>query len=279
MKPNLARNVLKRSKDIPGWRSDAAGMLFAMLDEVQQANEIKGNAFEIGCHLGKCSALLGSFLDRPSERLGICDIFDRQDLNLSSSGGRDSKNKKEVFLGNMKDFFGATDFIDAFHKPSSELTVEETGKNVRLFHVDGGHSADEALSDIKIAAKSLTAKGAIVVDDALSASWVAVTEGIFRFLLENEGDWSALSVGFNKMVIVRTKFRSVYIPYFESRDFVWSYIPRLASAGIRKADLFGEEVYCFRVNYKGTGVKHLQPWPYKIARRIRQKIERITKRA
>ena len=278
MKPNLARDVLKRSKHIPGWRSDAAGMLFAMLDEVQQANEIEGDAFEIGCHHGKCSALLGSFLDRPSERLGVCDIFDLQDLNPSSSGGKDSKNKKEVFFRNMKDFFGTADFIDAFHKPSSELTVEETGKNVRIFHVDGGHSADEALSDIKIAAKSLNAKGVIVVDDALSASWVSVTEGIFRFLLENEGEWSALSVGFNKMVIVRTEFRNIYVPCFESRDFVWSYIPRLATAGIRKLDLFGEEVYCFRLDYKGTGVKHLQPWPYKIARRVRQKIEQIAKR-
>ena len=73
MKPAKAKAVAKQSKDIPGWFSQEASMLFAWIDEIQKRNNISGDCFEIGCHHGKSALMLGTMLDAGSENY-LCVI-------------------------------------------------------------------------------------------------------------------------------------------------------------------------------------------------------------
>lgn len=97
MRPSEAREITRKSRNIQGWFSDKAAMLFAWLDEIQQTNGITGDVFEIGCHHGKSTMLLGAMVQPHREKLGVCDLFGDQDANISGSGKGDS----ELFRRNL----------------------------------------------------------------------------------------------------------------------------------------------------------------------------------
>lgn len=211
MKPVQTMTLAERMRQVEGWFSLEAALLFSWIDEVQRAHSIAGHCFEIGVHRGK-SAILLSHLLRPGERLGVCDLFDEQSGNVSRSGSGD----RAVFESNMERFGTARDRLAIFAKSSLALTAAEIGTGQRFFHVDGGHNADEALSDVRLAAECLVRGGVIVVDDPFRHEWPGVTEAIIRFLDERP-DFSAVLVGFNKLVLVHSDSAAMYADSMDDR--------------------------------------------------------------
>src|SRR4051794_2960671 len=159
MRPHQAKATVRRIRPIEGWLEPEAGYLFALLDEAQLAQGVVGDAVEIGVHHGKSALLLGSMLDRSAERLVVCDVFGAQEDNPTVSGRGDY----DAFMSNVREWFGDASFLDVYKRRSSELTAEEIGRRCRLFHIDGGHSAEEALGDLRLGAACLCEGGTIVI--------------------------------------------------------------------------------------------------------------------
>ena len=204
MDPAQARRVAKTTHGISGWFSADAAALFALLDAVQRDDGVTGDLFEIGVHHGRSAVLLCS-MAQPGESVGACDLFGRQDLNVSASGAGD----RAVFEGNIAEFAPGFDRLVVHEGSSADLRPEDIGGPQRLFHVDGGHSRDEALGDIRLGAEVLHDRGAVVVDDPFRHEWPGVTEALLDFLGERP-DFSAIAVGFNKLVLVREQARAPY---------------------------------------------------------------------
>ena len=173
MQPADVRTITRRTRRVEGWFSAEAAGLFGLLDEAQRAAGVEGHLFEIGVHHGR-SAVLLSQLARPGERLGVCDLFGEQTQNVSASGS----GNRAIFEGNMAALAPGFDRLDVFATASDQLTPDRIGGPYRLFHIDGGHLREEALSDLRLAAGALHERGAIVVDDPFSVAWPGVTEGI-----------------------------------------------------------------------------------------------------
>ncbi|HWD75957.1 MAG TPA: class I SAM-dependent methyltransferase, partial [Solirubrobacteraceae bacterium] len=171
MQPAEVRAVTRRTRGIQGWFSSEAAGLFGLLDEAQRSAGVQGDLFEIGVHHGR-SAVLLSHLARPGERLGVCDLFGAQEQNVSDSGSGD----RGIFEANMAALASGFDRLDVFAMASDRLTPEQLGGPYRLFHIDGGHLREEALSDLRLGAAVLDPRGAIAVDDPFSVAWPGVTE-------------------------------------------------------------------------------------------------------
>jgi hypothetical protein len=206
MKASKANSFINKVKDINGWFSLEAVMLFAWIDEIQKSNGMTGDIFEIGVHHGKSAAILGAMIEPGREKLGVCDIFDNQEANVSASGC----GNRLIFEDNMESLLpDRLKDIKVYPKLSSDLTPEEIGTNYRFFHIDGGHNWDEALLDLELATHCTIDGGVIAIDDAINQEWLGVTEAIYRFLDKNP-DYTSLVLGFNKMLLVKKGYAEMY---------------------------------------------------------------------
>lgn len=205
-----ANKLFRKINKIQGWFSFESAMFFAMIDEIQKQNNVQGDIFEIGVHHGRSTLFLAGLLNNNSENLQVCDLFRKQDLNLSGSG----KGNKLIFENNLKRLFPQNKIV-VHEKLSTNLTIDEIGKKYRIFHIDGGHSMQETLSDMELAASSTIDLGIIVIDDPMTYVWPGVIHGIFEFLFKHK-DYTAVIAGFNKMVIVKKEFADIYAVNFDN---------------------------------------------------------------
>lgn len=195
---------------IEGWLTRDAAHLFVFLDCLQKEEGIKGDLFEIGVHHGRSAILLGLMAKCDSETLGLCDVFSKQEYNISHSGGGD----KSILLSNLKSFFKDIDYIHIYEKPSGKLRSEECGK-CRFFHIDGGHTVEETFNDLCIAADSIIDRGVVVIDDFCNVSYPEVVEGVFKFV-SDKGSLVPLLLGFNKLVLCKPAAHSWYFQNISS---------------------------------------------------------------
>ena len=57
------------------------------------------------------------------------------------------------------------------------------GQKVRLFSIDGGHTVEHTINDLRIAEACVTNGGIVFVDDYCNVNWPGVTEGLVRYML------------------------------------------------------------------------------------------------
>jgi hypothetical protein len=203
MTPREIKRAIRDSRGVRGWFLPAAAALFGLLDEAQKSADIHGDLFEIGAHHGKSAVLLGR-MARDDESVGVCDIFGRQEANASRSGAGD----RAIFDRNMRSIAPVA-AVRVYEKLSSALTPHEIGGPYRFFHIDGGHLAEEALADLRLAAAVVDQRGLIVVDDPFACQWPGVTEGILAFCHE-QPEFQVVALGFNKLVLARDAHRDIY---------------------------------------------------------------------
>ena len=82
-------------------------------------------------------------------------------------------------------------------------------------HIDGGHNADEALGDLRLAAEVTVPGGIIALDDAINPVWPGVAEGLMCFLRER-ADYCVALLGFNKAILCRRDVANMYVTPCES---------------------------------------------------------------
>jgi len=186
---------LDATRAVEGWFFPIDAYLFALIDEVQKREGIAGNLFEIGVHHGKTAIFLARML-REGEMLGVCDVFEQQELNRDRSG----EGSRELFLRNMRELGGPA---RVFAKPSSELTPDETTTRCRFFHIDGGHRPEDVIADLETAARALHADGVVALDDLFNPSWPGVSEGFHRFFAQSPDTFAPIFIGGNKVFFAR----------------------------------------------------------------------------
>lgn len=224
---------------IEGWFWNEAAQMFLWIDYLQKKEGIEGDLFEIGVHHGKSTIMLGLMTNKSKEKLGTCDIFSYQELNISHSGK--GTKSKDIFLDNFKSYFDNIDFLNIYKKSSSKLSVGECGK-CRFFHIDGGHTVDETYNDLNLASSTITEKGIVAIDDFYHALWTEVTEGIFKFLSTSKS-LLPFAIGFNKLFLCKPSMHKWYSEHIQQKD--WNNYIKGSRLQIFEKNLLGIKVQIF----------------------------------
>jgi SAM-dependent methyltransferase len=194
------RRYLDDTRDVEGWFFPVDAYLFGFVDEIQRRERLAGNLFEIGVHHGKTAIFLAR-MRREHELLGVCDVFDQQELNRDHSG----EGNRSIFERNLREHE-----LRVFAKLSSELTPDDTTTRCRFFHIDGGHRAEDVVNDLEVAARALLPDGVVALDDLFNPNWPGVGEGFYRFLAARPGVFVPILIGGNKVLFTRPEAAARY---------------------------------------------------------------------
>lgn len=189
----LSNPVSSRTKDyalrehlsVEGWLGIGAVATTIMLNEFQLNCGVRGSVCEIGVHHGRLFVLL-ALLRQEGETGVAIDVFENQHLNVDFSG----LGSREIFWSNVDRCVGSRDDIVTLSADSLTLSPDDIlsathHQSIRLFSVDGGHTARHLLNDVRLASEVLSPGGVVVVDDFYNADWPGVNEGVFRYLMES----------------------------------------------------------------------------------------------
>jgi hypothetical protein len=176
----LAAYVRHGNRRVHGWLERGAIDMICRFGRAQIAAGIDGHVAEIGIHHGRLCILL-TLLSRPGEATVAVDLFSRQELNSDRSGDGDLA----VFRKNMARH-ADTETLVVREGPSEEIVgrdiIDLAGGPIRLFSVDGGHSAATTLHDLETAEAALAPRGLIILDDCFNEFWPDVSTGLHVFL-------------------------------------------------------------------------------------------------
>jgi len=209
--PSLARlaaayRYLYYSDRIEGWMYQTTALAMMEIIWLQEEAGFAGNIAEIGVHHG-CSALALIAAARPDETLIAIDLFDRQDLNVDSSG----LGSLAAFQAHLRYLFPAAQ-VRTIAKSSIDIRGAEKAhglSDLRFFSVDGGHTRALTLNDLQIADASLAPHGIAVLDDVFNVGWPGVVSGLFAFLGRSSG-LVPFAVFPNKVFLCRAAFAERY---------------------------------------------------------------------
>jgi hypothetical protein len=191
------------------------------LDAAQRDNGIAGSVAEIGVHRGKFFIALHLLQLGAGSSVAI-DVFGDQQLNVDRSGRGDLN----IFLSNVERWASRAGLV--VHQGDStrltpETLLELAGSPVRLFSVDGGHTAETVFSDMCLAEASLSEGGVVIADDVFNGEWPDVAVGTLRYL-DHGGKLAPFAIGFNKTLFASpeycSKYRQVVQSLFERRRLV-----------------------------------------------------------
>jgi hypothetical protein len=189
-------------KTVQGWLDPTAVEPITVLSRTQAELGISGGIAEIGIHHGRLFILL-HLLRRGDERSAAYDLFEMQDANVDASG----KGDKETFLDNLRRHGCDSERIVVKSRNSLAMTPAEVRADagpVRLFSVDGGHTADITASDLALAEGSLCPGGIVILDDYFNESWPGVSEGAARYLSSGASKLVPVAIGGNKFMLTNS---------------------------------------------------------------------------
>ena len=178
--------------------------LLTYLTRVQDVLQIRGDIGEIGVHHGKFFVGLGH-LQKVSEKLWACDVFDEQKKNTDGSGF----GNRDAFQKACREN-GISDKDVHIHVGSSLELKSLKPFSFRLFSIDGGHSRVLTVNDLTLAAHHLVSGGILILDDVLNFAWPGVIDGFFTWLHYFPVDFAPFFVGYNKVFIVESSFHEMY---------------------------------------------------------------------
>ena len=166
---------------IDGWLQPA--VVYAV-DAVQRTHDelnITGALLEIGVHHGKFYLALDQ-CRRDTEAGYAMDLYEAgQKLNLDKSG----RGSLAAFKGHLKRWSRDPSATQIVSGDSTRLAHTEFARSVppvRLFSLDGGHTAAHAASDLRFAERVVTNGGVVFVDDIFNPEWPGVIEGVAAYL-------------------------------------------------------------------------------------------------
>jgi hypothetical protein len=234
--PIAKANRIVTEANVEGWLGGNIHHVVSFIDGLHQAQGLKGDIAEIGIHHGRLFFVLAAAA-REDERCYAIDLFDQQELNVDSSG----QGSKATFLKHAEELFPEVlPRLELIAGDSMGLTLpflrdKIPTKGLRIFSVDGGHTAPHAINDLVIAQELLLGGGIVLLDDFFGPHWPGVTEGFFRFMAEHNRRMAPLMIFENKL----------FLTTFSEH----SYMLRAAEEYLRP--LFGET---FDVHWKFTDI-------------------------
>jgi hypothetical protein len=196
MQPGFARYARLGNRQVQGWVVPGALGMVAALSQEQVRRGVTGGIVEIGVHHGRL--LIGlHLLAQGGEHTVAIDLFEDQTANVFKSGLGD----EAALRRNLKKHAAGAPEVKIVAADSTTLDGDAikamAGGPVRLFSVDGGHTAEIVEHDMATAAASLAAGGIVIADDVFHERWPGVYEGTLRFLDKND-ELVPFAIGFNK---------------------------------------------------------------------------------
>jgi cephalosporin hydroxylase len=167
---------------VEGWVQDGLLRYIKLVDQIQLDAGIDGQAAEIGVFHGKFLIALASLL-APAGKMTALDVFDDQSKNIDGAGEGSLEKIKENVAA-----YGRADIDYAYIKADSTALTALDRVNLirdrgpfRLFSVDGCHTTEHTLADLRTAEDCLSPGGVIILDDYMQPHWPGVTQAVSLF--------------------------------------------------------------------------------------------------
>jgi len=169
------------NKRMNGWWKDLLFDTYEVIDNYQKENSINGNIAEIGIYQGRSLIPLANF------RSG-------DELVIAMDNGKWVKDR--IYEKHLYDAYGSTDKIKLFFESSKDTLRYLNYSPYRLFYIDGDHSTEMTLNDLKIARQVSNDDGIMFLDDYKNNNFgPGIRKAVEIFLSEfNEYDM-AFTVG------------------------------------------------------------------------------------
>lgn len=241
-----------RHRSVEGWLFPTDISVIAALGEIQTRAGITGAVGEIGVHHGRLAILLYLMLHE-GERGWCVDIFEQQHLNVDHSGRGDSR----VFEKNLAKHGVRPEEIEIIAASSDTVRADDLIRAVgktRLMSIDGGHTAEATLGDLRLGHAILDERGAIILDDVFNKDWPGVVDGLMQFLAQPDHDLRPFAISTNKVFLCRGAHAEFYRDALEETE-------TLRRQRVKSSTFGGHEVTIF-------GRDHALAGPVPIAKRI-----------
>lgn len=213
---NLARYREVGFDHVHGWCDER---LFDTVDLLAGADiNRNGGCMEIGIHRGKLYILLNQVIDAGCRSYAV-DVFDNQSLNIDRSGE-----------GSLAEFRANLEKYDVHRGRNTEIVIgDSTDPGLRLeerigpgtlrfISIDGGHTPEHTLSDLRLATTLVANEGVVILDDILNHHWLGVIEGVNLFL-SGRPTLVPFAIGHNKLYLCKLSYQSAYFELFRTLDF------------------------------------------------------------
>jgi hypothetical protein len=192
---------------VRGWLESEVLTVLKLLDSSQRNSGITGSVAEIGVHHGKLFIAL-HLLKRPEESSVAIDVFGDQELNVDKSGAGDI-DKFHTNVRRWSSTVGLVVHQGDSTKVEPQALLSLAGSPIRLFSVDGGHTEQIVLSDMRLAESTLAEGGVVIADDVFNPQWPGVCVGTLRYL-DLGGALVPFMIGFNKVLFARPQYCRKY---------------------------------------------------------------------
>ncbi len=205
--------VLKAWPSIEGWPGQLDSVRLTISSAYFQAlKDVSGSICEIGVHHGKFFLLLDA-LRQTGEAAIALDLFEDQSKNVDNSG----LGNRDKFLENIELLSHDPDATRLIAGDSLEVSPEEItnlgNSRVRLFSVDGGHTAKHAANDIMKAEQVLCEYGVVIVDDYFDPSWSGVHVGAVKYLTGGKSQLAPFAGSRKKLFLCHRDVHSEFLEH------------------------------------------------------------------
>ena len=217
-------------KQIKGFFERAATETYEAIDEVQSERFSmtleRTSMVEIGVYHGR-SFLPLCALRNAGETVVAIDCFDEQEFNVDESGvGNYNK-----FVANVRRVCGAIaddddgfwdgaldakgelpNWIRVIKGDSRALRAEDIARaasdgehddmrSVRMFSIDGSHTCEATLSDLRLAEACLHRRGCVILDDVFNTDWPGCVSGLAAYLALPTSTLAPFAIAYNKVFL------------------------------------------------------------------------------
>jgi hypothetical protein len=200
MRPGLDRYAARGHRAVQGWLDGFSARFIRGLALILDRAGSRGGVVEIGVHHGRLFILL-HLASTGQQDLAI-DIFGDQELNVDGSGRGD----EAVFRRNLRRFGGDPERVQILRKSSLAVAPAEIMDRVGrplMFSIDGGHTVECAINDLRLADATLAEGGVVILDDLFNEFWPEVAVGAMTFLRDPAARLQPFAISPGKVYLCR----------------------------------------------------------------------------
>lgn len=209
---SFAQYVEHQMSGIEGWTGSTASVLMLEpIAEVQSQWCDSGGALEIGVHHARYLIALHLLCGPGSRSLGL-DLFAEQSKNVDRSGSGDLQIARSA----IDRFAREPDLVELRSGDSLALSDAEIAAirdefgAFRLISVDGGHTPEHIVADLRTADRLADPAALVLVDDFFHPGFPGVTEGYYELARTRSIPWVPLFLHRKKLVLCHVSLRPSY---------------------------------------------------------------------
>ena len=150
-------------------------------------------------------------------------------MAIDDFSGRTPEGSGAIFESNVAAYSEGRNIVvidsDSRRVTPDEVLAANGGSPVRLFSIDGDHSAEHTFSDLTLASRTLADGGVILLSELYNQDWPGVQEGFHRFMSEAGGAFVPLALGGNKLFLCKRRDHAELLAIFKEalRPYCLSY--------------------------------------------------------